>query len=34
VELTVRDAVPDIMRFVIGEFKLPHGRKFAVNNAA
>jgi Family of unknown function (DUF7002) len=28
VEITVRDAVPDIMRFVIGIFRLPHGRKF------
>ena len=33
-ELTVRDAVPDIMRFTIGEFKLPHGRRFTVDDAA
>jgi hypothetical protein len=33
-ELTVRDAVPDIMRFVIGEFRLPPGRKFTVNKSA
>jgi hypothetical protein len=28
VEITVRDAVPDIMRLVIGKFRLPHHGKF------
>lgn len=32
-ELTVRDAVPDIVRFVIGEFKLPIGREFTIDDA-